>query len=111
MTYDRALFYVKGGVAWAQTTYAATLNLGGLASFTTSVDETRIGALFGTGIEYAFLPGWSAKVEYNYIDFGKDDFNFAVGPMHRRNRHSRENASCEGGSELQVRRLRRPLLT
>ena len=81
VTYDRALFYVKGGVAWAQTTYSASLNLGGLASFTTSVDETRIGALFGTGIEYAFLPGWSAKIEYNYIDYGKDDFNFAVGPI------------------------------
>jgi outer membrane immunogenic protein len=86
VTYDRALLYVKGGVAWAQTTYAASLNLGGLGlmgggSFTTSVDETRVGALFGTGIEYAFLPGWSAKVEYNYIDFGKDDFNFAVGPV------------------------------
>jgi outer membrane immunogenic protein len=79
VTYDRALFYVKGGVAWAQTTYAASVNLG--ASFTTSVDETRIGALFGTGIEYAFLPGWSAKVEYNYIDFGKDDYNFVAGPL------------------------------
>ena len=28
VTYDRALFYVKGGVAWAQTTYAASVNLG-----------------------------------------------------------------------------------
>ena len=77
VTYDRVLFYVKGGVAWAQTTYAASLNLGGV-SVTTSVDETRLGALFGTGIEYAFLPGWSAKVEYNYIDFGKDDYNFPL---------------------------------
>src|SRR5262245_5401813 len=83
VTYDRALLYVMGGVAWAQTTYSASLNLGGLASFTTSIDETRVGALFGTGIEYAFLPGWSAKIEYNYIDFGKDDFNFplAIGPI------------------------------
>jgi outer membrane immunogenic protein len=77
VTYDRALFYVKGGVAWAQTTYTGTTILFG--GFTTSVDETRLGALFGTGIEYAFLPGWSAKFEYNYIDFGKDDFSFPVG--------------------------------
>lgn len=72
VTYDRALFYVKGGVAWAQTTYSASF----LGTTFTSVDETRLGALFGTGIEYAFLPGWSAKLEYNYIDFGKDDFSF-----------------------------------
>jgi outer membrane immunogenic protein len=81
VTYDRALFYVKGGVAWAQTTYAASVNFGLAGSFTTSVDDTRVGALFGTGVEYAFLPGWSAKIEYNYIDYGKDDFNFAVGPL------------------------------
>ena len=78
VTYDRALFYVKGGVAWAQTTYTGTFNFFG-RSVTTSVDETRLGALFGTGIEYAFLPGWSAKFEYNYIDFGKDDFSFGGG--------------------------------
>jgi len=77
-TYDRALFYVKGGVAWAQTTYSANLNLGLLGAFTTSVDDTRVGALFGTGIEYAFLPNWSAKVEYNYIDFGHRDYIFPI---------------------------------
>ena len=75
VTYDRALFYVKGGVAWAQTTYSAAL----FGTTITSVDETRLGALFGTGVEYAFLPGWSAKLEYNYIDFGKDDFSFPLG--------------------------------
>ena len=75
VTYDRALFYVKGGVAWAQTTYSAAF----LGTTITTVDETRLGALFGTGIEYAFLPGWSAKLEYNYIDFGKDDFSFPLG--------------------------------
>lgn len=78
VTYDRALFYVKGGVAWAQTTYSANLNLGILGSFTTSVDDTRVGALFGTGIEYAFLPNWSAKVEYNYIDFRHRDYVFPI---------------------------------
>src|SRR5262245_6841061 len=83
VTYDRALFYVKGGVAWAQTTYSASLNLGPIANFTTSVDDTRVGALFGTGIEYAFTPNWSAKIEYNYIDFGDRDYIFPLvfGPV------------------------------
>ncbi len=74
VTYDRALFYVKGGVAWAQTTYSSHFNNGGL--FSVSQNDTRVGALFGTGIEYAFLPNWSAKIEYNYIDFGSDSYNF-----------------------------------
>ncbi|MCC6779978.1 MAG: porin family protein [Hyphomicrobiales bacterium] len=74
VTYDRALFYVKGGAAWAQTTYSSHFNNGGL--FSVSQSDTRVGALFGTGIEYAFTPSWTAKVEYNYIDFGTDTYNF-----------------------------------
>ena len=31
------------------------------------------------GIEYAFLPNWSAKIEYNYIDFGTRNFNASIG--------------------------------
>ena len=30
------------------------------------------------GIEYAFLPNWSAKIEYNFIDFGTRSFNAAL---------------------------------
>jgi len=28
------------------------------------------GVLLGTGFEYAFLDNWTAKLEYNYINFG-----------------------------------------
>jgi hypothetical protein len=31
------------------------------------------------GVEYAFLPNWSAKLEYNYIDFGTRSFNASIG--------------------------------
>ena len=30
------------------------------------------------GIEYAFLPNWSAKIEYDFIDFGTKLYNFPV---------------------------------
>ena len=30
----------------------------------------------GTGLEYAFWGNWSAKIEYNYIDFRHKDYNF-----------------------------------
>jgi outer membrane immunogenic protein len=29
-----------------------------------------VGGLIGAGIAYAFLPNWSAFIEYNYMDFG-----------------------------------------
>jgi outer membrane immunogenic protein len=30
------------------------------------------------GIEYAFLPNWSAKVEYDFIDFGTKTYSFPI---------------------------------
>lgn len=86
---DRALLYVKGGVVWAKSDYnfsSACLNLGGCPPFAinASTSDTRFGGLFGVGIEYAFLPNWSAKLEYNFMDFGHEDETFSfvvpVGP-------------------------------
>ena len=38
----------------------------------------RYGWTIGMGVEYAFLPNWSAKVEYDFIDFGTKLYNFPV---------------------------------
>jgi opacity protein-like surface antigen len=39
----------------------------------------------GAGVEYAFAPNWSAKLEYNYVDLGSDkavlEGNINVPPM------------------------------
>jgi outer membrane immunogenic protein len=32
------------------------------------------GYTVGAGLEYMFAPSWSAKVEYQYYDFGKTTF-------------------------------------
>jgi outer membrane immunogenic protein len=72
--WDNWLWYVKGGAAWADSEYT-------LAGFGT-VTDTRVGWTLGTGVEWALGPQWSAKLEYNYLDFGKDTFNFgAFGPV------------------------------
>jgi outer membrane immunogenic protein len=75
IAYDRALFYVKGGAAWAHDKFS-TDSLGG----TFSADQTRWGWTVGAGIEYAFAPNWSAKVENNFMDFDKKTVNgiFAI---------------------------------
>jgi outer membrane immunogenic protein len=84
VTYDRLLLYVKGGVAWSKVTYTAALNLDGLINASTSVSDTRFGPMFGAGLEYAFWGNWSAKIEYNYIDFRNEDYNFLVSvPLQR----------------------------
>lgn len=70
---DHALLYVTGGIAWAHDKYEFLSCCGGT---TVSASETRTGGLLGAGIEYAFTPNWSGKVEYNFIDFGKKTVTF-----------------------------------
>ena len=73
---DRWLFYVKGGAAWINVDHSFS-NIGPPA-FTTSVRETHNGWTVGTGIEWAFARTWSAKVEYDYMDFGTDSLVFSA---------------------------------
>ena len=82
VAFDKALVYVKGGAAWTDVKYSVgnTLTLpfppGVLTANATGTD-TPVGGLLGMGIEYGFLPNWSAKIEYNFIDFGS--FNEGLG--------------------------------
>jgi outer membrane immunogenic protein len=73
---DRALIYLKGGGAWAHEKHDIFFNGkgGGLIA---RLSDTRWGWTVGGGIEYAFAPAWSAKVEYNYLDFGKKGHGFS----------------------------------
>ena len=75
---DRTLYYAKGGVAWAHDIYTiSNVAQPPLATaFTSEVKDTRMGWTFGMGAEYALFGGWSAKVEYNYMDFGTGHYDF-----------------------------------
>jgi outer membrane autotransporter protein len=57
------LLYAKGGAAWMNADYS----IPGL-----SVNITRDGWNIGAGAEFMLAPQWSAKAEYNFLDFGKD---------------------------------------
>src|SRR6266540_3652446 len=70
------LFYGKAGGGWVGSDDFTVTNLTTGASFTGSNNNTNSGWLLGAGIEWAFLPNWSAKVEYNYL--GLDDRTFVV---------------------------------
>jgi len=80
VAHDRALFYVKGGVAFADVTLGFSPNGGpavaGLQALNpaSSANETMTGWTAGAGIEFAFLDGWSASGEYMYYDLGKERF-------------------------------------
>jgi outer membrane immunogenic protein len=64
---------VKGGGAWAKYKYS---NSDPLSGGTFNASETRSGWTIGGGVEYAFAGNWSAKVEYDYIDFGTKTVTF-----------------------------------
>jgi outer membrane immunogenic protein len=74
--FDRGMVYVKGGGAWADADYTADFLSTGLITATTS--KTRSGWMVGTGVEYAFAPNWSAKLEYNFMDFDVERQNFGI---------------------------------
>jgi outer membrane immunogenic protein len=78
VAFDRALFYVKGGAAWANvkvTSGSTDLDVPA-DSYHSSEETTRWGWTIGGGAEYAFADNWSVKLEYNYIDLGDDQVTF-----------------------------------
>ncbi len=70
------LFYGKAGGGWVGNDDFTINNLTTGTSITASNNNTNSGWLVGAGIEWAFAPNWSAKVEYNYL--GLDDRTFIV---------------------------------
>jgi outer membrane immunogenic protein len=66
-TWGAALLYAKGGYAWADTRRSF--------GFTGDGDN---GYTVGGGLEYMFAPNWSAKLEYQYYNFG--DVTFVSAP-------------------------------
>jgi outer membrane immunogenic protein len=77
VAFDRWLVYGKGGVAWAGDRFSTNRFLP--AGTTAEITDTRWGWTAGAGVEYAFAPQWSAKLEYNYMDFGTRSYTFAPG--------------------------------
>ena len=79
---DRTLFYAKGGAAYAsgsaaQATNAGVLFFGGgpapqVITFTgnRTGSDNRWGWMAGLGLEQGLTENWSAKIEYDYLDFG-----------------------------------------
>jgi len=64
-TWGPTMLYVKGGGAFRDN--------GGFSSSYAgySINSKDTGYTIGGGLEYMFAPAWSAKIEYQYYDFGK----------------------------------------
>ena len=75
----RALIYGKAGIATGRLAISANDTFGDFQSGSGSLS----GPLFGLGIEYAFAPNWSAKLEYDHVDYLSRSlaFNSNNGPF------------------------------
>ena len=63
------LIYAKAGGAWMNADYKLGVTNSGVTA-TSSITNTRSGCNAGVGLEYLLFPRWSAKLEYDYLDFG-----------------------------------------
>jgi outer membrane immunogenic protein len=67
------LWYVKGGFAWAHEDFPRSAFVNTPITFPT-LSDTRTGWTVGAGAEFGWTPNWSVKLEYNYLDFGSEQY-------------------------------------
>ena len=68
--FNNWLVYGKVGGAWAHASGTGSTGINGMQFGSISVDETVSGWMLGIGAEYALSDNWTAKIEYNMMDFG-----------------------------------------
>jgi outer membrane immunogenic protein len=68
---DQWLIYAKGGFAWARERSEIIVPF----VFDAEATQDRTGWTVGAGLEYGMGANWSAKVEYDYLDFGTKNYS------------------------------------
>jgi outer membrane immunogenic protein len=71
-SFGSALVYAKGGYAYSD--YGDSLTLGGAPVAFALSSSHHNGYTVGAGLEYMLARNWSAKIEYQYYDFGNSQF-------------------------------------
>jgi opacity protein-like surface antigen len=71
-TNERWLPYLKLGVAAMNDRHAIDIVQTGVGFANFSAQRVHTGLVIGGGLEYAFAKNWSARMEYDYIDFGTE---------------------------------------
>jgi outer membrane immunogenic protein len=69
------LFYAKGGAAWMGVHYTQNIAAGTVQSAQTIID-TRSGFTVGGGVEFGMTENLSARLEYDFLDFGTKTYSF-----------------------------------
>jgi opacity protein-like surface antigen len=90
VAFDRALIYGKAGIAWSRVDFVDDERFAGGVFDVTNGSRSMPGLLLGAGFEYALTPNWSAKLEYNYIQFVRSEVAL---------RHCDDTGACDDSTE------------
>lgn len=84
------LLYAKGGYAFRDNNL--DVSVAGASQPFSADGNRKDGYTVGAGLEYMFAPNWSAKVEYQYYNFGNTTFtggpNDIIGTSFRNDEHT-----------------------
>ena len=76
---DNWLFYAKGGGGWVGVNNPTLTNVNTGGSISVSNSNSNSGWLAGAGIEWAFAPNWTAKIEYDFLGLNNSSLTVPVG--------------------------------
>ena len=91
--FDRSWYYLKGGVAFAETQAGTRCNTGGAAVIVLRAlaacapaarrrpryPDSNVGWTVGFGSEFALTNNWFVRGETSYFDLGRDRYTLAGG--------------------------------
>jgi outer membrane immunogenic protein len=79
--FNDLLLYAKAGGGWMNVGYTQNTLAGGLVAAAQSIGAVRNGFVGGVGLEYALTENFSARLEYDYYDFGTRTYDFPAVPI------------------------------
>jgi outer membrane immunogenic protein len=81
LAFDRTLIFGKAGIAFGNFEFSSRESVFFAPTADVSGRANLSGILLGIGIEYGLTPRWSAKIEYDYINYalGRGSFRFCGG--------------------------------
>jgi outer membrane immunogenic protein len=79
--FNTLLVYAKGGGAYMNVNYTQDQLTGGVTTGSQSISDNRTGFTVGVGLEYGMTENLSAKLEYDFYDFGTRNYGFTATPV------------------------------